>query len=256
MTETNQSTTASSSRRSGGLLVCTLGGLALLMVAFNTPSAVVKPTRRSLRLGGASTAYSTATAPEESKSMAEEYLAEYKKHAQHASEYETVGDMDEVIEEELAEAEEIIEDLEEDEEKLTVEEIEEEAEEDGINDAKLKRDEELMEEDASPLGEELQELVVEEDKEKLVEEIVEDELGIDEFCYNCIWLGTSEYSCHDRVGFVKKVYKSDEDAVKLALMNDGGKCSNNDPERVIGIWEHGDRGKLLGIAGGGGNKML
>lgn len=123
------------------------------------------------------------------------------------------------------------------------------------SDAKLKRDEELLVEDASPLGEEFQELIVEEDEEKVIEEIVEEELGIEEFCFDCIWLGNSEYSCHDRVGYLKKVYKTTEDAAKLAAMNDGGKCSMSDPERVVGIWEHTDRGKLLGIKAGDDRRL-
>lgn len=138
-------------------------------------------------------------------------------------------------------------------ENMSVVQVETIAEEDGIDDTNLKADEELLEtqqdEDEATIAQvTIEEQIavkekIQEEKEEIIEEIVEKELGIDDWCPKCIWLGVSGYSCTDRLWWIKKYYKvKEDDAGKKALLKDG--CNKTDGK--VGVWEKDDSGKLLG----------
>lgn len=138
---------------------------------------------------------------------------------------------------ELEKAQRYIEQKRAELEKLSIEEIEKVAESEGVDDSQLKTDEEALElEEDSSLQSTLESETIEDtilleekieaEKEEVIEEIVEKEAGLDDWCPECIWLGTSEYSCKDRLWWIQRFYKAKEDPGKIALMKEG--CSVKD----------------------------
>jgi hypothetical protein len=194
---------------------------------------VVAPAPRSLRT-------SSQSKIEQANNFIKEKMAEHE----HTKEQEDVKVDAELVEIEMAE--ELIEEKEEEEEEKSIEELEETAEEDGINDTELKEGEEILEEEANPQEKFIEEEVIDEEKEEIIEEIVEVELDINDWCGDCIWLGVSEYSCTDRLWWIKRYYKVKTDDIgKVALLKDGCNTKNG----IKGVFEHGDSGKLLSREG-------
>ena len=129
-------------------------------------------------------------------------------------------------------------------------EIEKVAEIEGVDDSQLKTDEEALElEEDSSLQSTLESETIEDtilleekieaEKEEVIEEIVEKEAGLDDWCPECIWLGTSEYSCKDRLWWIQRFYKAKEDPGKIALMKEG--CSVKDGKVRVGEKIDGSR---------------
>ena len=125
--------------------------------------------------------------------------------------------------------------------QLSVEEVEAVAEKDGVDDTQLKADQEVIEREKSvgttnhvhdntkTNDDALDEKKIEEDKEDVIEEIVEKELGIDEWCPDCIWLGISPHTCEARLGWLTGIYKVEENAGKISLLKDG--CSKKNGKK-------------------------
>ena len=124
--------------------------------------------------------------------------------------------------------------------QLSVEEVEAVAEKDGVDDTQLKHDQEVIEREKSmetrnheidgTINENtIDETKIEIDKEDVIEEIVEKELGIDDWCPDCIWLRISEHTCEARLGWLTGIYKVEEDAGKISLLKDG--CSKKNGKK-------------------------
>ncbi|KAL3780578.1 hypothetical protein HJC23_004170 [Cyclotella cryptica] len=110
------------------------------------------------------------------------------------------------IDNEIDQAQLLIEEKHQELESLSATETEQIAEDEGIDNTPLKLSSEASET---------------EEKEELIEEIVEKELGIDEFCPECTWQQTS-YTCEARFNFIQKRYHTDEDdVVKESLLDQG-----------------------------------
>lgn len=116
---------------------------------------------------------------------------------------------------------------------LSVEQIETVAERDGVDDSQLKADEERLElkgdvalqspKSETVKGTTMLEEKIEAEKEEIIEEILDKEIGLEEWCPECIWLGTSQISCEDRLKWIKRYYKAEDESGKIALMKEG--CS-------------------------------
>jgi uncharacterized protein YjiS (DUF1127 family) len=117
--------------------------------------------------------------------------------------------------------------------EMSVDQIEDIAESDGVDDTQLKVDEARLESQQSEsIEDEVLEDKIKEEKEEIIHEIVEKEAGLDDWCANCIWLGTSDHSCEARLGWIKRYYKAEDDSGKIALMKEG--CSVKDGK--VGKW--------------------
>jgi hypothetical protein len=118
-------------------------------------------------------------------------------------------------------------------EEMSLHQIEDIAESDGVDDTQLKVDEAMLEsqekllESSDAIEEKiLLEDKIHEEKEEIIQEIVETEAGLDDWCGDCIWLGTSDHSCEARLNWIKRYYKAEDDSGKVALMKDGCSIKN------------------------------
>jgi hypothetical protein len=85
-------------------------------------------------------------------------------------------------------------------EEMSLHQIEDIAESDGVDDTQLKVDEAMLESQEKLLesSDTIEEKILHEEKEEIIQEIVEKEAGLDDWCGDCIWLGTSDHSCDVR----------------------------------------------------------
>ena len=118
------------------------------------------------------------------------------------------------LQQEIEKAQRLIEQKRQELESLSTAQVETLAESEGVDDTALK--------EANTSSN------VQEEKEEVIEEIVEKELGIDEFCPTCIWLETSVHTCEARLKWLKRHYKSEEDAGKKILLDQGCRKKSKD----------------------------
>jgi len=121
------------------------------------------------------------------------------------------------LQQEIEKAQRLIEQKRQELESLSTAQVETLAESEGVDDTALK--------EANTSSN------VQEEKEEVIEEIVEKELGIDEFCPTCIWLETSVHTCEARLKWLKRHYKSEEDAGKKVLLDQGCRKKSKDGVR-------------------------
>jgi hypothetical protein len=122
------------------------------------------------------------------------------------------------LQQEIEKAQKLIEQKRLELEALSTTQVEAVAELEGVDDSALK--------DNSSTN-------IEEEKEEVIEEIVEKELGIDEFCPECIWLETSLYTCEARLKWIKRHYKTEDDAGKKILLDQGCRKKSSDGGRRL-----------------------
>jgi hypothetical protein len=203
----------------GGLILCAIGVfLALLFVldAYGLPGMQSHRTNRVSARAGA-----PLSAPR----------SEVTEPAEITATIQTKYDIaKENIEKEIAKAELLIEQKRQELEKLSVAEVEAVADEEGVDDTKLKADAELI-----TIGDSKAEETIQQDKEEVIEEIVEKELGIDEFCPECIWLETSPHRCDKRLKWLMAHYNLEEDAGKESLLEQGCRKKSGGRRR-LGRW--------------------
>ena len=210
---TSESSTSTSKLLDGSLIICAVGTLLALLLVLDAYEYVALP--------GASRVNSRLPAASSPLSDAQEEKTELQLELEEAQRY---------IEQKRAELK-----------KLTVEQIETVAESNGVDDSQLKSDEGRLESQEDVVLQstepETAEATLKEqiqvDKEEIIEEIVEKEAGLEDWCPECIWLGTSEHSCENRLKWIKRHHKAEEDSGKIALMKDGG-CSVKDGK--VGDW--------------------
>ncbi|KAL3780570.1 hypothetical protein HJC23_004162 [Cyclotella cryptica] len=120
------------------------------------------------------------------------------------------------LQQEIEKAQRLIEQKRLELESLSTTQVETLAESEGVDDTALKANTSSN---------------IEEEKEEVIEEIVEKELGIDEFCPECIWLETSAHTCEARLRWIKRHYKTEEDAGKKILLDQGCRKKGTDGRR-------------------------